>query len=200
MVPANPSPATPDAAAESGEKRIRILDAAQSLFLRYGVRRTSIDDVAREAGIAKGTVYLYFDSKTALFAAIAERLCAATLARAKAIVAEARPPAERLVAFLDCYVGETQRMIAQSPHVAELTASKEAIAAAAYEAHDGRMASLLTGLLEEAGVAHDAATEMFTAAAMGTLRTGDIAEEPYRARLAMITNILLAGLVGEATR
>jgi AcrR family transcriptional regulator len=58
-----------------GCKRSRILDAAQSLFLRYGVKRTSLDDVVREAGIAKGTLYLYFNFKDALFAAIAERLC-----------------------------------------------------------------------------------------------------------------------------
>ena len=45
----NPSRTTRDAAADSSEKRIRILDAALSLFLRYGVKRTSIDDVAREA-------------------------------------------------------------------------------------------------------------------------------------------------------
>ena len=52
-------------------KQERILDAAQRLFVRYGVKRTSVDDIVREAGIAKGTLYLYYDSKNALFAAVA---------------------------------------------------------------------------------------------------------------------------------
>jgi AcrR family transcriptional regulator len=44
-----------------------ILDAAQAVFGEHGFARTRIDDVARLAGVSKGTVYLYFDSKEALF-------------------------------------------------------------------------------------------------------------------------------------
>ena len=50
-------------------KEARILDSAERLFRRYGVKRTSIEDVAREAGIAKGTFYLYYSSKEELFTA-----------------------------------------------------------------------------------------------------------------------------------
>src|SRR5258707_13413797 len=67
----------PSESDESGnhDKQDRILDAAQRLFVRYGVKRTSVDDIVREAGIAKGTLYLYYDSKNALFAAVAARVC-----------------------------------------------------------------------------------------------------------------------------
>ena len=40
-----------------------ILDAADRMFLRYGYRKTTIEDIAREAGIGKGSVYLHFQSK-----------------------------------------------------------------------------------------------------------------------------------------
>src|SRR5580704_11974353 len=103
-VPANPSRAPLNTVVEGSDKRDRILDAAQRLFVRYGVKRTSIDEVAREAGIAKGTVYLSFKSKAALFAAIADRLCANTLAEAQRIVREANSVTERLVGILDCYI------------------------------------------------------------------------------------------------
>lgn len=54
-------------------KRRRILEAATALFLQLGYRKTSIDDVAARAGIAKGTVYLYFKTKSDLLVhAIAE--------------------------------------------------------------------------------------------------------------------------------
>ena len=45
------------------EKESAILEAARKLFLHYGFKKTSVDDIAREAGIAKGTVYLYFKNK-----------------------------------------------------------------------------------------------------------------------------------------
>lgn len=47
----------------------RILDAATALLVRWGYRKTSIDDVAREAGIGKGTIYLHWKGKNDLFRA-----------------------------------------------------------------------------------------------------------------------------------
>jgi AcrR family transcriptional regulator len=193
-VPANPSRAPHNAAIDGTDKRDRILDAAQSLFVRYGVKRTSIDDVAREAGIAKGTVYLSFRSKAELFSAIADRLCANTLSDARRIVLEATPPTDRLVGVLDCYIGATHRLVAQSPHIAELTASTEALSAAAFDTLDGHIRSLLRTLLCEAGITRDGAIDMCLAAAEGTLHTGDCAEQPYRARLTAMVDTLVAGL------
>ena len=43
--------------------RERILDAVERLLARYGYRKMTMDDLAREAGIGKGTTYLYFPSK-----------------------------------------------------------------------------------------------------------------------------------------
>jgi AcrR family transcriptional regulator len=47
-------------------KRKRILEAATNLFIQQGYRKTSVDEVAREAGVAKGTVYLYYKTKSDL--------------------------------------------------------------------------------------------------------------------------------------
>ncbi|MFK7988183.1 MAG: TetR/AcrR family transcriptional regulator [Sandaracinaceae bacterium] len=47
-------------------KRMRILRAATELFLQFGYRKTSVDDIARKAEVAKGTVYLYFPNKSAI--------------------------------------------------------------------------------------------------------------------------------------
>lgn len=48
------------------QKRRRILLAATDLFVAHGYRKTSVDEVARAAGIAKGTVYLYYRNKAEL--------------------------------------------------------------------------------------------------------------------------------------
>ena len=43
--------------------RGKILDAAERRLLHYGFKKTTIDEIAADAGVGKGTVYLYFDSK-----------------------------------------------------------------------------------------------------------------------------------------
>lgn len=44
-------------------RRTQILDAARQCFVRHGIAGTTVDDIARGAGVAKGTVYLYYKSK-----------------------------------------------------------------------------------------------------------------------------------------
>jgi AcrR family transcriptional regulator len=51
----------------------RILDAAADLVLRWGYRRVTIEEVAKHAGIGKGTVYLHFRSRTWLFMCVLMR-------------------------------------------------------------------------------------------------------------------------------
>lgn len=50
----------------SEARRTQILEAAVRLWLRHGFDATAVEAIAREAGLAKGTVYLYFPSKEAL--------------------------------------------------------------------------------------------------------------------------------------
>lgn len=55
-------------------RRARILDAAVAVFAERGFHRTTIRDVARAAGVADGTIYNYFENKTALLLGILDRL------------------------------------------------------------------------------------------------------------------------------
>ncbi|RFA26370.1 hypothetical protein CAI21_16905 [Alkalilimnicola ehrlichii] len=50
-----------------------LMDAGEGLFLEQGIVATSIDDIAKAANVAKGTFYLYFQSKDDLVAALCER-------------------------------------------------------------------------------------------------------------------------------
>lgn len=54
------------------EMEQQIRQSAERLFLHYGFRKTSVDQIAREAGIGKGTIYNYFRNKEELFARCAE--------------------------------------------------------------------------------------------------------------------------------
>ncbi|WP_423462766.1 TetR/AcrR family transcriptional regulator [Promicromonospora sp. MS192] len=60
----------PAAARRRAERAERILAAATELVLRWGYDKTTIDDVARLAGVAKGTIYLHWSSREELFAAL----------------------------------------------------------------------------------------------------------------------------------
>lgn len=51
-----------------------ILDAALCVFTRRGLHQTTLEEVAKEAGISKGTIYLYFKNKEELFVAAAQRV------------------------------------------------------------------------------------------------------------------------------
>ena len=57
---------------DEGRKN-RILDTAVSLFTHYGYDKTTVSDIAREAGISKGAIYLHFESKDALLEALIYR-------------------------------------------------------------------------------------------------------------------------------
>jgi AcrR family transcriptional regulator len=61
------SGAESDPGSEWAERLDRVLDAASELLVRWGYRRVTIEDVAERAGVGKGTVYLHFPNKEALF-------------------------------------------------------------------------------------------------------------------------------------
>jgi AcrR family transcriptional regulator len=63
-----------------------ILEAALEVFAQKGFAGTRMDDIARKAGITKGTIYLYFDSKESVFKALARASIGEQLAAVKAQV------------------------------------------------------------------------------------------------------------------
>lgn len=61
------------------ERARRILDAAAELIQRWGYKKTAVDDIARLAGVAKGTIYLHWKTREDLFVALLLRESAETL-------------------------------------------------------------------------------------------------------------------------
>lgn len=57
----------------SDERRERILDACAALLLKYGYDKTTVSDIAQEAGVSKGAIYLHFPSKEAMAEALVWR-------------------------------------------------------------------------------------------------------------------------------
>ena len=59
-------------AGQDPAKRRQILEGAQNVFLRMGFDAASMNDITREAGVSKGTIYVYFNSKEDLFVSLCE--------------------------------------------------------------------------------------------------------------------------------
>jgi AcrR family transcriptional regulator len=64
----------PKAFTQSQKDQVRhnLLQKGREYFIKYGLKKTSVDDLARAAGIAKGSFYRFFESKEALFLAVHE--------------------------------------------------------------------------------------------------------------------------------
>lgn len=60
--------------AERARIREALVEAGQEFFLQYGPERTTVEDLTDEVGIAKGSFYTFFDSKSALFMEVFRRL------------------------------------------------------------------------------------------------------------------------------
>lgn len=68
-----PDVARPSRRRSPDARREQLLDAAETVLLDRGLAASTVADVAEAAGVAKGTVYLYFDSKDALLAGLRAR-------------------------------------------------------------------------------------------------------------------------------
>ena len=55
---------------KKAESRRRILESARDVFFRDGFMRANLDEMAEKAGVAKGTLYRYFESKADLYVAV----------------------------------------------------------------------------------------------------------------------------------
>jgi len=62
---------------EDGAKRRQIMDGARAVFLAQGFDAASMGEIARAAGVSKGTLYVYFENKEQLFEAIVHEQCQA---------------------------------------------------------------------------------------------------------------------------
>lgn len=90
-------------------KRDAILRAAIDTFAGRGFFNSQVADVARAAGVAAGTVYLYFRSKDDLLVSVFERSMKEALAEGRAAVEGVDDPAERLRRFARLHLGRLGR-------------------------------------------------------------------------------------------
>tara|TARA_A100001391_G_C5082334_1_gene280227 strand:- start:3884 stop:4438 length:555 start_codon:yes stop_codon:yes gene_type:complete len=172
---------TESSKAETADTRrtARILEAATGLYLAYGARRTSMDDIANEAGMAKGSLYLSFKSKDELFHALIENLLHQWLAAARSRLMAETGIVEKLVAYLDEAIGEPARLLRSTPHAVDLLEAKGRLAAKLLSTYRQDVAHDLSALLAD----RPSMQPLVIEAAYGCRETGDMESDAYRKRL-----------------
>lgn len=91
-----------------GNRHDRILAAAEKVFEAHGYAAATMDAVAAEAGVAKGSIYNYFKSKHDLFAQIFNEMAAGEMASADELLATSASATEKLAALLDYWSGRLE--------------------------------------------------------------------------------------------
>ncbi len=81
-------------------RRAELVDAAQAAFAERGVTNTAVSHIVEAAGVAKGTFYLYFDSKDDVLVAVAERVVDGLLEVAEGALNAGEPAVDQLRSFI----------------------------------------------------------------------------------------------------
>lgn len=91
------------------DKRARIMDAAIKVFAERGFHTATVAEIARAAGVADGTIYLYFKSKDDLLLRLFDEKMTQLLADARAALAEERRAPEKLRRFIQLHLSLVER-------------------------------------------------------------------------------------------
>lgn len=100
----------------NSDKRERILQAAVKVFAAKGFYRARVSDVAREAGVADGTIYIYFASKEDLLRGLFEENMTRIIGTLREAVAAAETASDALRRAIETYVG----LVEANPELAEV--------------------------------------------------------------------------------
>lgn len=177
-----------------------VLDAAYDCLTRYGVRRTTMDDIASTMGVSRSAVYQYVRGKDDVFRLLAGRLHERALGRAREAAAECGAPhAERVRGVLAAKLDLVLQLAGDSPHTAELLDEKARLFGDICHAFVGELRRLLISLFAEAaapiGVEPAEAADICLALVVG------LESSPgSRHLLAPATDALLTGLLGGRVR
>lgn len=131
-------------------RQVAIVDAATGIFLRYGFKKTTMEDIARTVGVSRQALYLYFPTKEAVFKAVISRTLAAMRTEASAVLArEDRDISERVLGAFEALHGKAVGV----EHLGELIATTATIAGPVFREVEEAVVRDVAHALDAAGVA-----------------------------------------------
>lgn len=200
-----------DAPSRSAYTRGALLGAALQEFSAHGFRRSSMESVARRAGVSRATLYVHWKGKQELFRALVQQLHDEHQEEMAQALAGDGSVAQRLVAAFEARFLRFVELTSVSPHAAELYDSHSRLCGDIARASQQRSERLLTRMLRAA--ARDGEIDL-QRAGLSAARTAGVlfgcahgakGEDPsaatpelFRERLVRIVRVLIAGLEARA--
>ncbi len=136
--------------AKRDDIRDLILDAVDALLARFGYGKMTMEDVAREVGIGKGTIYLHFPGKQELVLSHIDRIAARVADGLRALAGSPAPAAERLRRMLVHRVlFRFDSVVHYSQNLSDLLSSVRPALLARREAHFAKEAKVFEEVLRE---------------------------------------------------
>ena len=133
-----------------GDVRQKILDAAEQRLWHYGFKKTTIDEIASDAGVGKGTVYLYFEGKEDIGLAIMAQYKEDSLSNLGRIAHDSeKTPEERLTAMLQTAMVNAHDRCQLSPAALEFVVAIKPHIQERLRPYVEQEYALLAGVLEE---------------------------------------------------
>jgi AcrR family transcriptional regulator len=123
----------------------RILDAALDLLVRYGPRRTTVEDVARRAGVGRATVYRRFPGKDQLFEAVLLRECRRFLEQLDAALSATSSVEEKIIHGY----AETMRLARTHPLIQQLVRREPETTLPYLTSHGGPVIAMCRGFVAQ---------------------------------------------------
>lgn len=160
------------------DKRGAIVAAAFDVFINYGFRKTSMDDIARAAGMSRPALYQVFRNKTEIFRSASLGVLEKTSQQARAAFETDKPFEERLFHSLDSSILALHRKIEATPHGAELIGVNEEIA----------------GDIEELWC--DQMVEAIAAGMTAAEKAGEIAIQPLGVSARVVAKLVMQAMEG----
>src|SRR5262245_58512087 len=159
-----------------------------------GYKGTSIESIAKAARIAKGTVYLYFDTKEDVFRAVSKQFIGWYLAKAKKAAEAPGSVEQRVAAVLDAKFGLVHQLASKSPYGAEIMDSSHGVVSGdLYRKAEREYVNVIASVLEGTAASPDQAAWLVFRAAEGSERATASTKE-VRRRLNELAHVLVRGL------
>jgi AcrR family transcriptional regulator len=178
------------------EKASRVLEAAKTVFLRYGYKRTTMGDIAEVAGISRPALYLLFCNKERIFEAVLKAYWATMLEEIRAGLTSRKTALSKLRLAFDHWAVQPFTLLSGSPDAKDLIQCGYAFAGKALSQASGEFEAELVAIMKTASGAPSVAklerlAHVLTAAVHGFKETAQSPEE-LREMIDVLLSVTLA--------
>ena len=182
-------------------RQISILESASAAFAAYGFRKTSMDDIARGAGMSRPAVYLHYKNKEAIFRSLVTSYYILSAQEVQVRLEQDLPLVELLEQAFAAQGGTAIETMMNSPHGMEILDAGSSVAADIIEEGEARLRQIYSDWLSgqmESGRVRMAAEPAETAAAFCAALKGVKMTAPdyqtYSRTIALMARLFGAGL------